>query len=152
MHPYSSPMGLEGSLLTYRERNNIALAVCRQVAFDFGFTKDLVSTRMTAWYGGINKSIRLRESQHTLSPSWSRSVTYVFKIEKTHPGYLHELFRNAQRILGGLATYQKITDNMNEKSAMPGEQRATITLTRKQLSEWFCINTVSYTHLTLPTN
>ena len=95
---------------------------------------------MAAWYGGLNEAIRLGESQDPLSPSWSGSVSYVSTIEKTHPGYLHQLFRNAQKILGNLATYQEIVANMNEKSAMSGEQQATLTLTRKQLSEWFCKN------------
>lgn len=59
------------------------------------------------------------------------------KIEAEHPGYIHELFLQGQRMLGGMATFEEIVVFMNERSSMAGEDRLTLCLSRKQLSKWF---------------
>jgi hypothetical protein len=60
---------------------------------------------------------------------------YTEKIEKAHPGYLHELYRYmyAIRMKGSMASFQEIADCMNAKSATPDEPRTTVTLHRLQL-------------------
>ena len=123
--------------LTEKERERIALAACTQTSYDFGFKKVFGKKVLPRWYGQLNKTIMDGESTDPLSPRNSGTVGYIEKIEERHPGYLHELFRHAQVVKGGLATFGELSTIMNRKSAVVGENRATLNISRKQLSKWF---------------
>lgn len=75
--------------------------------------------------------------QTVLSPSNAGRVTYVDSLEKEHPGYLRELFRYAERVIGTTATWQELAEVVNKKSSAPGEERPTLSISRRQLAKWF---------------
>jgi hypothetical protein len=129
--------GWRDPCLTYKERQEIAKAACIQVAYDLGYKQPLAQTQLPYWYGRLQDAIATGEDQDPVSPSQCGRQSYVKDIEEQHPGYLHELFRYAIDVKGALATYLELADCMNEKSAVPGEQRPTISLSRKQLAKWF---------------
>ena len=72
-----------------------------------------------------------------MSRASAGSKNYVDTIEEQHPGYLHFLFRAAQKVKGSKATYTEIADYMNVKSACPSEVRPTLSLHRLQILRWF---------------
>ena len=72
-----------------------------------------------------------------LAPGQRGSKSQTDKIEEAHPGYIRELFRYAQRTLGCTATFQELTNLMNEKSDAPGEARMTISLKEEVVRRWF---------------
>lgn len=129
--------GWQDKTLTWEHRQEIGRAACRQVAYDHGFKQDLGVSRLAAWYGELNMALDLGESTDPLSPSNSGSQSYCDVIEENFPGYLHQLFRHAQHVRGAMATFHELADIMNQKSAMPGEDRPTLSLSRKQVARWF---------------
>ena len=82
-----------------------------------------------------------KDGGENVKSSFSRahvdSIKYVDKIEEAYLGYLHELFRYAQKVKGVKATYQELADKMNSKSAAPSEFWETLSLHRLQLFRWF---------------
>jgi len=80
--------GWSDPFLSFQDRQKVAHAACRQVAYDHGFAKCLATTRLPSWYGSINKAIMEGESRDPISPSHSGTVAYVNSIEKKEPGYI----------------------------------------------------------------
>lgn len=129
--------GWRDPCLTFARRDEIAKAACRQVSYDLGYKAPLAHTRLPVWYGMVNAAITGGESTNRLSPSNSGRVTYVDALENDHPGYLRELFRYAERVIGTTATWQELAEIINQKSSAPGEERPTLSISRRQLSKWF---------------
>lgn len=61
-------------------------------------------------------------------------------IEAKFPGYLHELFWYAHKMLGLYATFGELSEIMNYKSAVDGEERMSLMIGRWQLASWFVEN------------
>lgn len=129
--------GWRDPLLTVSERHRIANAACHQVGYDFGYPRPLASSQMPVWFAKIHQSIATGDTGDPLSPSTANRASYVSEIEDAHPGYMLELFRYAQNVLGTMATFSELADCMNKKSAAPGEPRPTLSLNRKQVGRWF---------------
>jgi len=129
--------GWRDPCLTTTRREYIAKAACRQVSYDMGYPVPLAHTRLASWYGSINAAITGGENNDPLSPSRSGRARYVDIIEEEHPGYLRELYRYAESTLGATATWQEFVEIINLKSAAPGEERPTLSISRKQLARWF---------------
>ena len=136
----ASRWGWRDPFLPYKDRLKVAQAACRQVAYDYGFAKCLAATMLPSWYGSIDKAIMEGESQDPISPSHSGTVAYVNSIEKKEPGYLHELFRHVQGLHGSLASFHELAMAINAQSAVPGEGRPTLSLSRHQVMNWFKAN------------
>ena len=102
-----------------------------------GYCRKLAVTQLPIWHARLNNFVNDGEVADPLSPSNSGSKKLVELIEKEHEGYLHELFRYGQSTLGPLASFSELVDIMNEKSASPGEQRPTLSLSQWQLRRWF---------------
>ena len=77
------------------------------------------------------------DKKNLVLPSHSGSKKYIHQIEERNPGYLRYLFRYSQSVKGIRATYQELTDEMNNKSATPAETRIILNLSRKQVMDWF---------------
>jgi len=88
-------------------------------------------------HGLINSTITGGENRDPLSPSQSGWTTYIDTIEEEHPGYIRELYRYAESTLGATATWQEFVEVINQKSAAPGEERPTLSMSRNQLARWF---------------
>ena len=129
--------GWRDPYLTTKRRAYIAKAACRQVPYDFGFATTLAHTMLPAWYGMVNDAITGGENTDPLSPSMSASPKYLDAIETSHPGYIRELYRYAEGVLGPLATYHEIAPCMNDRSGAPGEERPTLSISRRVISRWF---------------
>ena len=65
------------------------------------------------------------------------STSYTDKLEKKHPGYIHELFRRAQRELGNQATFRELANEMNKQSGISNSERPTTTFNTSNLYRWF---------------
>ena len=105
--------GRHDPCLTVARRNEIARAACRQVAYDLGYSAPFAYSRLPVWYGMLNTAILDGEKIDSLSPSRTDRPNYITKLEQLHPGYLRELYRYAERVLGsisnmaGVSTYCK---------------------------------------------
>jgi hypothetical protein len=123
--------------ITKTRRIFIGEAACRQVAYDLGYRSPLAATRLPFWHGLVHMAVHEGEYSNQLSPSQAGSKKYVAAIEESHPGYIRELYRYSESVLGALATYKELVDSINSKSASPGEGRPTLALSRRQLAQWF---------------
>ena len=135
--------GWKDPLYTARFRKRIARAACRQIAYDHGYAQAFSHNALPAWEGRLNNAIDeglAVSSENPLSPRHCGSTKYVAMIESQHAGYLHELFRYAQQILGGKSSFAELADLMNLKSEAPGEDRTTLLLHSLQVRNWFCAN------------
>ncbi len=52
------------------------------------------------------------------------------KIEDTHPGYLHYLYRQATKVKGPKAGFAELAHVMNEKSQVPSESHTSTDISR----------------------
>ena len=132
--------GWKDPSLHSKRRKRIARAACRQVAYDYGYQKELAAAMLPKWESLLHNAIdtgEVSDSQNPLSPQHSGTKAYCQKVEETHPGYLRELFRYAQRTKGAKATFKELADTMNLKSKVAGETRATLSLHELQVSRWF---------------
>ena len=58
-------------------------------------------------------------------------ILIVSRVEDKFPGYLHHLFQLALKIKGPNASFAEIVAQMNDISAVKGETKDTIELSRK---------------------
>jgi hypothetical protein len=123
--------------LTHARREYIAKAACRLVAYDHGYATTLAFSRIPLWYGSLNDAITDGENVDPLSPSNCGRPKYMETVEDAHPGYICDLYRYAERVLGPLATYRELSECINARSAAPGEGRPTLSISRRQLADWF---------------
>jgi len=124
--------------LTSAEHRRIAMATCRLVAYDHGYSMPLSHNMLPAWEAKIRNVLDTgEESKMATSPKHAGSVSYVEKIEERYPGYVRELWRYAIRTLGAGATYNELAECINAKSAVPGEDCPELSLSRRQLRNWF---------------
>lgn len=81
-------------------------------------------------------------SSDHISRTATGRMSYTDKIEKDHPGYLHELYRYAVRMKGIRATFAEIAESMNAKSGtlIAEEERPSLSLHRLQVYRWFKAN------------
>lgn len=135
---YALLWGWHDSYNTVSRRAYIAEAACKMVAYDMGFQRKLASTQLPIWYAKIYRAMLTGEdADDPISPSYCGKKTYLDEIDKNCEGYMHELFRYAQSVLGPLASFEEISQLINEKSASPGETRPTLSVSKDQLTNWF---------------
>ena len=121
----------------YDDRQQIANAACRQVAYDQGFPKSTGGSQLHKWRSKLLDGVVDGKVDPIGREKVRGRVAYTEKIEKAHPGYLHELYRYATLTKGAMATFQELADCMNSKSATAEETRMNITLHSFQLYRWW---------------
>lgn len=121
---------------TWEARQRIAKAVCNQIAYDHGYPKSTGASQLGKWYDKAQKGIATGNAR-AMSRSFTHTPSYTDRIEKEHPGYLHELYRYAIRTRGILSTFSEIAETMNSKSATSEETRPVLKLHRLQVYRWF---------------
>ena len=129
--------GWRDPCITRSRREFIAKAACRQVAYDLGYSVSLAPSRLPLWYGSLNDAITTGENADPLSPSMSGRSAYIDSMEAAHPGYIRDLYRYAEGVLGPMATYKEIADCMNARSGASGDTRPTFSISRRQVAAWF---------------
>ena len=128
--------GYHDEKFSYKERLRIAQAACNQVGYDLGYKQAISWTRLSAWDANF-KDYMETGNISKLDLQHKGRVSYVDEIEAQFPGYVRELFRNAQNTVGNLATYFELANNMNAKSASPGEHRPALHLHEATVRRWF---------------
>ena len=131
--------GWDNPALGYRQRRRIEMAACRQVAYDHGFPVVTGSNRIAVWAANLSSGITAGETAPLQSKHKGRKKKTDL-IEAKYPGYLHELYRYATTTVGVKASFEELTDVMNEKSASPFEARPAVNLHRQQVYRWFKLN------------
>ena len=121
----------------YDDRQQIANAACRQVAYDQGFPKSTGGSQLHKWRSKLLDGVVDGKVDPIGREKVRGRVAYTEKIEEAHPGYLHELYRYATLTIGAMATFQELADCMNSKSATADETRMSITLHPFQLYRWW---------------
>ena len=125
--------------LTWEQRQRIANAACRQVAYDHGYPKSTGGTSLWMWRKRA-KLLLESGSSDPISRTANPRISYTDKIEKDHPGYLHELYRYARRTKGVRASFAEIAECMNAKSGTLEAERPTLSLHKLQVYRWFKAN------------
>ena len=128
--------------LSYKNKLRIARAVSQQVSYDAGYTHPFAHSQVMTWDKTVEHAIKNGTGEVTSISKTNHkgSVSYVDKIDNNHPGYLHELYRYATKIVGHKSSFAAIAIAMNEKSSVSSENRMTLHLSREQVNNWFKIN------------
>ena len=122
---------------TYEDRQQIATAACRQIAYDHGYAKSTGGSQIHKWRDQLYKSLIDGVSNPIGRKEARGRKAYTDMIEEKEPGYLRELYRHATRIKGAMATFKELADCMSSKSATPDEARMSINLHCHQLFRWW---------------
>jgi len=125
--------------LTWEQRQRIGNAACRQVAYDQGYPKSTGGSQLWKWRKRT-KFLLESGSSDPMSRTVVPRISYTDKIEKDHPGYLHELYRYARRTKGVRASFSDIAECMNAKSGTLEEERPTLSLHKLQVFRWVKAN------------
>jgi hypothetical protein len=133
--------GYKSYHLSWKQRQRIAKAACRLVAYDCAFQQSLAASPVPAWDKCLQNSLQTGEdTDKAVSPRHAGSTSYITRIKSSYPGYLRELWRYAIKTKGSGASFQELADTMNEKSAAPAEERVELSISTGQLSAWFTLN------------
>ena len=128
--------GYDNPALPIREKTRIASAAGKLISYDYGFSKPIGHYSVCRWC----KTLATRVESGTTRPldtAHHGTQGLADKIEEDHPGYLHELYRYATSTIGLKATFDELTQTMNEKSHSPNESRPELTLHPKQVYRWW---------------
>ncbi len=106
----------------------LAKASCRQVLYDTRYPVPLTHTCLAIWYGAINSAITSGENLDSLPPSNSGRAVYLDAIEDEHSGYVRELFRYAESVIGALATWKELIKSIHQESSAPREAWPTLSM------------------------
>ena len=119
----------------------IAIAACRQVAYDRGFANNLASSQLSAWnrkiYEVIQSGSPFDQESNPLPSDHFGTVKYSDIIEQQYPTYIREMFRYAQRVNGSQSGFVELTYTINQKSCIIEESRHSLKMHPLQLYCWF---------------
>ena len=116
---------------------------CSQVTYDYSFKYLFATSQLPVWEKKMNsiiEGVTLIGSINPLSTSHSGSQKDVDYIEHIHPKYIRKLFRDAQNVKGGKASYDEPIVTMNLKCSIPSETCCNLSLHRLQPYQWFINN------------
>ena len=65
------------------------------------------------------------------------SRSYVDIIDNLHHVYIHQLFRTTLDVKSVNSSFEEFSFRMNTLSAIATEERTNVSLTRRQVGEWF---------------
>lgn len=133
--------GFQDLSKNFDEKRRIGMAACTQMAFDCGFKEPVGSTQVRAWFKSLQDAFLAGEPKLGLQNGQTGSQKVLDKLEKSHPGYVRELFHYAQQTCGPKVTFKKLAERMKARSADPHEERPTILkLDRRQVADWYRAN------------
>ena len=133
--------GLNYPLLPKLDKLRLLCGSSRLVSYTNGSSNEFSTNSVLRWGREIKTGLKNGICIDTIIKNKSGgSVSYIDIIERIHPGYLHVLYREATKVKGHHSGFKEIEDYMNEKISIPSETRATITLTLKQVNNWFVDN------------
>ena len=123
---------------TYEDRQQIATAACRQVAYDHCYAKSTGGSQLYKWRDQLYKSL----TDGISNPIGRKEVRGRKGIHGHDRGEGARISPRAvsvyaTRMKGAMATFKELADCMSAKSATPDEDRLTISLRRLQLFRWW---------------
>lgn len=92
----------------------------RLVAYNNGFLYEFSTTSIIRWEKNVNSGSNVGATgQNIMMNGYTKKIHYASKIEATHPGYLHFLFRKAITLNGPKAGFQETAAVTNDISRIP---------------------------------
>ena len=130
--------GYEHPSLLFREKMRIASAAGKLIAYDYGFSKHVGcnSYSVRRWCKSLATGVKSGTTR-PLDAAHGAKQGISDKIEEDHPGYLHELYRYATSTIGLKASFDELTQTMNEKSNSPIESRPELNLHPRTVHRWW---------------
>ena len=140
----SIKLGWDDYNATKNQRKIIAIAACRQVAYDREFSNNLASSQISAWnkkiYEIIQSGSLFDQESNPLSSDHFGTVKYSDIIEQQYLTNIREMFRYAQRVNGAQSSFVGLTRTINQKSCIVEESRPSLKMHPLQLYRWFVSN------------
>ena len=125
---YCDKMGMEWLWCSKQSTQKIAIATCRQVAYDRGFANNLASLQLSAWNRKICEVIQsgspFDQESNPLSSDHFGTVKYSDIIEQQYPTYIREIFRYTQRVNGAQSSFVELTHTIDQNSCIVVESRS----------------------------
>ena len=128
--------GYHSSSKTFSDRVCISRAASKMVAFDNGYKAKFRYSSLARWDKDIHNDILAgRKSNDVGTYSRGGRVPVVTIIEKDHPGYLHNLYRETVHLKGSSLSYTELAEEMNALSARVLDPRPALNLSKKIIWE-----------------
>ena len=112
---------LQLDMFSYKEQLIIIDAIIKRESFIAGYVEPVMTS--AHFHREVWSKFKTEERSNPtnvpyilLSKRGENRLSYVEKIEKTHPHLLHSLYRYAVKILGADETVVKLAEAMNERS------------------------------------
>ncbi len=93
-------------------------AALNVVCYDRGYKKVIGATQVDCWIKNIEESSGTSKVSNVLTSKNKSKTSCTDAITAMHPTYLHDMWLQSTRILGGAATFQEIAMQINLKSAV----------------------------------
>ena len=134
--------GWSNPSLSYQNKLRLARVASKLIAYDSGYSKPIGYSTLMAWDNETKIVIEngTLDISSLLEPKHKGSSSSISYIETKHPEYLHYLYRYASKTHGAKANFATLAAAINLKSRVPTESRMNVSLTRRQLNQWFCDN------------
>ena len=108
------------------------------ILYDHGYKKVSGVYGLTeTWQPRLDAAFISGADQRPLRSKHKGRTAYTDKLERSHPGYIRELYRYAERTLGGQASFEDLAQTMNNKSEVRAEQRPSTNFNTMNLFRWF---------------
>ena len=111
------------------------------IAYDNGYSIEFATNTIQTWDSKIKEHIL--QGMHFLNigeKSISKRVSVTASIEEAHPGYLHDLYRDATTKIGNNAGFDELAAQMVLSSTSCLDNRPNIDISAYQLRKWFYDN------------
>jgi hypothetical protein len=86
----------------------------------------MVAQYIADWERGIEGDGKLVTNAVEKKKMGTKQGTYIDRIERDHPGYIHEMLRYAMKVETDTATWKELAMAMQARSALPDETRPTL--------------------------
>ena len=120
----------------------IARAASMLVSYDAGYYLPFPHTKVISWNDAISYTIKngCVNINSVCKPLYNGTVFYTASLEKSHPGYLHSLYRYTTKALGVKGSFTALAIVMSQKNRAPSKSRFLVNITQLQLNNWCVLN------------
>jgi hypothetical protein len=128
-------MGWQNNITKVRKQI-IQEAALTLLCYDRGYKKVVGASQVEYWIKNIEQSAMMNGAGNVLAKKYKGKASYTDMITNASPTYLHDMWRQATRILSDAATFHEISLQINLQSEALHD-RPMLQLDKFKLWRWF---------------
>ena len=125
------------SKLERKDRKQVLVYSATIILYDHGYKKVKGSGELTkTWEKRLEAAYLSGADTNPLETRYKRRISLADRLDKEHPGYIRQLYRYAEKIIGNQASFEDLARTMNCKS-FTEEEKPETKFNRVTLHRWF---------------